>query len=232
MLNNKSSYAYRGERLRRIDRIRKSLIVVGLLGVVAILPRERPQVAEASSATTRSAFPFGIADAQRMRAELDAAKGQLALLQAQLDRANAVMHYSTEYKVGSDIAGSIYDVALAEGIEPDLGFRLVRVESEFNEHATSPAGALGLAQVMPATAKDFVPGITHEQLYDRNTNLQIGFRYLRGLIDQYKGNVKLALLVYNRGPVAVESMRALGLDPRNGYETAVTRGYHGKGTVD
>jgi soluble lytic murein transglycosylase-like protein len=232
MLNTKSSYAYRGERLRRIERIRKFLIVAGLLVVVALLPRERPRVAEASSATAPSAFPFGIADAKRMHAELDAAKGQLATMQTQLERANAVMHYSAQYKVSADIAGTIYDVALAEGIEPDLGFRLVRVESEFNDHATSPAGALGLAQVMPATARDFVPGITHDQLYDRTTNLQIGFRYLRGLIDQYKGNVKLALTVYNRGPVVVESMRALGLDPRNGYDAAVTKGYHGTGVVN
>ena len=232
MLNTKSSYAYRGERLRRIDRIRKTLIVAGLLVVVALLPRERPRVAEASSASTPAAFPFSVADARRMRAELDAANGQMALLQAQLDRANAVMHYSTEYKVSADLAGNIYDVALAEGIEPDLGFRLVRVESEFNDHATSPVGALGLAQVMPGTARDFVPGITHEQLYDRTTNLQIGFRYLRGLIDQYKGNVKLALTVYNRGPVVVESMRAQGLDPRNGYDAAVTKGYHGTGVVN
>lgn len=232
MLNTKSSYAYRGERLRRIERIRKSLIVAGLLVVVALLPRERPRVAEASSVTAAGAFPFGIADAKRMHAQLDSAKEQMALLQAQLDRANAVMHYSSEYKVGADLAGTIYDVALAEGIEPDLGFRLVRVESEFNDHATSPAGALGLAQVMPATAKDFVPGITREQLYDRDTNLKIGFRYLRGLIEQYKGNVKLALTVYNRGPVVVESMRALGLDPRNGYEAAVTKGYHGTGVVN
>jgi len=208
------------------------LIVAGLLVVVALLPRERPREAEASSTPVVSAFPFGIADARRMHAELDSAKGQLVLVQAQLERANTVMEYSTKYKVSADLAGSIYDVALAEGIEPDLGFRLVKVESEFHDRATSRVGALGLTQVMPATARDFVPGITREQLYDRKTNLQIGFRYLRGLIGEYKGDVKLALLVYNRGPVAVESLRALGLDPRNGYEAAVTRGYSGKGTVD
>jgi soluble lytic murein transglycosylase-like protein len=226
----KSSYAYRGERLRRIDRIRKTLIVVGLLAVAALLPHERAREAEASSAA--GAFPFGIADARRMHAELDATKGQLATAQGQLDRANAVIDYSAKYKVSADLAGSIYDIALAEGIEPDLGFRLVRVESEFNDHATSKVGALGLTQVMPSTAKDFIPNITHEQLYDRKTNLQIGFRYLRGLIGEYKGDVKLALLVYNRGPVAVESMRALGLNPTNGYDAVVTRGYRGKGTVD
>ncbi len=231
MSYTKSNYAYRGDRLRRIDRIRKSLIVVALLGVVALLPREHPNVAEASTKAP-AAFPFGIADAKRMHAELDQTKGQLAAAQSQLDRLNAVVGYSANYKVSADLAGSIYDVALAEGIEPDLGFRLVRVESEFHDHATSPVGALGLTQLMPATARDFVPGITHEQLYDRKTNLEIGFRYLRGLISQYHGDVKLALLVYNRGPVAVESLRALGLDPRNGYEMAVTRGYTGKGTVD
>jgi soluble lytic murein transglycosylase-like protein len=233
MPNTKSSYAYRGERLRRIERIRKSLIVIGLTTVVALLPRERPRDAEASPATAVTpAFPFGIADARQMRSELDATKAKLELTQAELERAKAVMHYSGTYKVGADIAGSIYDAALKEGLEPDLGFRLVRVESEFNDHATSPAGALGLTQLMPSTAKDFVPGITRAQLYDRKTNLQIGFRYLHGLIGEYKGDVKLALLVYNRGPVAVESLRALGLDPRNGYEAAVTRGYRGKGTLD
>src|SRR5665647_725667 len=101
----KSSYAYRGERLRRIDRIRKTLIVAGLLAVVAILPREHPRVAQASSAATP--FPFGIADARRMHAELDATKGQLQLAQAQLDRANAVIEYSTKYRVSADLAGSI-----------------------------------------------------------------------------------------------------------------------------
>src|SRR6476469_362947 len=104
MSHIKSSYAHRGERLRRIDRIRKTLIVAGLLGVVAILPRERPHVAQASSVGSTSAFPFSIAEARRMHAELDAVKGALTLAQAQLDRANAVMEYSAKYKVSADIA--------------------------------------------------------------------------------------------------------------------------------
>ena len=159
MSHIRSSYAYRGERLRRVDRIRKTLIVAGLLAVVAILPRERPHVAKASAVGSTSTFPFSIADARRMHAEARRCKDQLTAAQAQLDRANAVIQFSTQYKVSADIAGSVYDVALAEGIEPDLGFRLVHVESEFHDHATSPVGALGLTQVMPATARDFVPGI-------------------------------------------------------------------------
>ena len=67
MSHIKSSYAHRGERLRRIDRIRKTLIVAGLLAVVAILPRERPHVARASAVAPAAAFPFSIADSRRMR---------------------------------------------------------------------------------------------------------------------------------------------------------------------
>ena len=150
MSYTKSNYAYRGQRLRRIDRIRKTLIVVGLLTVVALLPREHPQVAQASSANAAT-FPFGIADARRMHAELDAAKSELTSAQAQLTRANAVIEYSAKYKVGADIAGSIYDVALAEGIsladalerDPAVASRLSRAAIEA---LIEPGNYLGSAQ--------------------------------------------------------------------------------------
>jgi soluble lytic murein transglycosylase-like protein len=229
MKNLKHSYVHRGDRERRNDRIRKTALVVLFVTAAALVPRAKPRDANASAPT----FSLGLSsEARRLRGELDAAKGQLELANAQLDRARAIMSFSARYKVAADIAASIYDIALAEGIEPELGFRLVRVESEFNERATSPAGAIGLTQLMPATAKDFDNTVTRAQLYDRTTNLRLGFRYLRSLIREYNGDVKLALLVYNRGPVTVESMRALGLDPRNGYPEAVTKGYTGRGTIE
>ena len=85
---------------------------------------------------------------------------------------------------------------------------------------------------MLPTARYFQKGVTREQLYDRDTNLRIGFRYLRTLVREYKGNVKIALLVYNRGPVAVKNSREQGLDPSNGYERVVMKGYTGKGVID
>ena len=187
--------------------------------------------AEAKAEAPR--FPVVIgSEAVRLRAELDAARSELDLANAQLDRWHKIFSYSSQYRVGADLATSVYDIALAEGIEPELAFRLVRVESEFNERATSPVGAVGLTQLMLPTARYFKKGITRDELYDRNTNLRIGFRYLRTLVREYNGNVQLALLVYNRGPQAVQNSRDKGLDPSNGYERVVMKGYKGRGVID
>jgi len=226
---NRETYSHRGDRIRRNDRIRKGLLVVALIGAVALVPKEQPREVQAAP----GGFNFGLtAESRRLRADLDETKAQLKAAEAQLDRANAIMSYSATYKVGADVAAPIYDVALEEGIDPDLAFRLVKVESQFVERAVSPAGAVGLTQVMPATARYFVADTSRDKLMDPRTNLRVGFRYLRTLIEEYRGDVQVALLVYNRGSQSVESLRMLGLDPRNGYELAVMRGYRGKGTVE
>jgi hypothetical protein len=51
-------------------------------------------------------------------------------------------------------------------------------------------------------------------------------------VERYDGDVNLALLVYNRGPVAVEAALREGRNPTNGYDRILTRGYNGKGIVD
>ena len=224
------NYAHRGDAARRRTRIKNALLGAGFVLAVVLLARSRNGVGEARAEST---FGFALtADSRQLSDELGEAKGELELTRNQLDRANKIIAYSTKYRIAADLASSIYDVAMAEGIEPDLGFRLVRLESEFNERAVSPVGAVGLTQVMPATAQYFVKGATREKLYDRETNLRVGFRYLRTLIREYKGNLKIALLVYNRGPAAVDAALGMGLDPANGYDRIVMKGYHGRGTVD
>jgi soluble lytic murein transglycosylase-like protein len=224
------NYVHRGDAARRRTRIKNALLGLGFVLAVALLTGSRSGVGEARA---ESRFGFALtADSRQLSDELGEAKGELELTRNQLDRANKIIAYSTKYHIAADLASSIYDVAMAEGIEPDLGFRLVRLESEFNERATSPVGAIGLTQVMPATAQYFVKGATREKLYDRETNLRVGFRYLRTLIREYKGNLKIALLVYNRGPAAVDAALGMGLDPANGYDRIVMKGYHGRGTVD
>ena len=231
-MRQETRYVHRGDLERRQAKVRRwrMLLMSGAVGAVVLLLSA--QVIQERAATA-STFSFGLpGESRRLRQELDAARGELHLAQAQLDRANQILSYSSRYRISADIAASIYDIALAEGLEPDLAFRLVRVESQFNEKATSPVGAIGLTQLMPATAGYFQKGVTKKQLYDRETNLRIGFRYLRTLITEHDGNLKLALLVYNRGPAAVSRARAAGLDPANGYDRMVAGGYRGSGVVD
>jgi soluble lytic murein transglycosylase-like protein len=234
-MRQETRYVHRGDLERRQAKVRRwrKLLVSGAVGAVALLLGAQALQERAATASTASTYSFGLpGESRRLREELDAARGELQLAQAQLDRANQILGFSSRYRIAADIAASIYDIALAEGLEPELAFRLVRVESQFNEKATSPVGAVGLTQLMPATAGYFQKGITKKQLYDRETNLRIGFRYLRTLINEYDGNLKLALLVYNRGPAAVQRARAAGLDPANGYDRMVAGGYRGSGVVD
>lgn len=129
--------------------------------------------------------------------------------------------FAMRYRISTEQARQIHEVARAEGIDPELGFRLVRVESGFNPYARSRVGALGLTQLMPSTARWLQRGITRQEILEPGTNLRIGFRYLRSLIAKYDGDLQLALLAYNRGDGAVDRDLARGRNPENGYSRAV-----------
>ncbi|MBW3572121.1 MAG: lytic transglycosylase domain-containing protein [Gemmatimonadetes bacterium] len=128
-----------------------------------------------------------------------------------------------EYTIPRDLAESIYEIALEEDIDPDMAFGLVRTESAFKNSATSHVGAVGLTQLMPATARWLQPGVTTRDLRNPDTNLRIGFKYLAELIDKYDGDKELALLAYNRGPGTVDRVLKRGGNPDNGYPDMVLR---------
>ena len=67
--------------------------------------------------------------------------------------------------------------------------------------------------------------MTVRDLYDRETNLRIGFRFLRDLLEQFDHDMELALVAYNRGPGKVADILATGGDPANGYAEAVMDGW-------
>ena len=90
--------------------------------------------------------------------------------------------------------------AAAANISPTLLAALVWQESRWNPQAVSPKGAIGLAQLMPATARDL--GVNPA---DPVQNLHGGARYLRYLLDTFNGDVEKALAAYNAGPGRVRS---------------------------
>jgi soluble lytic murein transglycosylase-like protein len=163
--------------------------------------------------------------------EVTAARGEAALARVQLERANAIIEYSGQYQIPADLAAAIYDIALSEGLDPALGYRLVKVESDFKRTARSTMAAMGYTQLQLATARFYDPTMTEERLMDRETNLRIGFRFLQDLLRQFDGDMNLALLAYNRGPSRVAEILAQGGDPKNGYDDAVLKGYQAPRTV-
>jgi soluble lytic murein transglycosylase-like protein len=94
----------------------------------------------------------------------------------------------------------IENAAVSASVEPNLLRAVIVVESGFNSRAVSKRGAVGLMQLMPATATRF--GVSNP--YDPKQNVHGGARYLKFLIDRFGQDIRLALAAYNAGEEAVD----------------------------
>jgi soluble lytic murein transglycosylase-like protein len=103
------------------------------------------------------------------------------------------------YKFPPALLPEVEAAARAHSIDPLLLKALVSVESRANPKARSPKGAMGLTQLMPATAKRYGVG----NAYDPRQNLNGGARYLRDLLTLFRDDVHLALAAFNAGENAV-----------------------------
>lgn len=96
----------------------------------------------------------------------------------------------------------VLEAAKQTTLEPALIHAVIAVESKHNPKAVSKKGAMGLMQLMPATAQDF--GLNRVRLQDSRQNILVGAKYLKALLRQFDGNLELALAAYNAGPAAVK----------------------------
>jgi soluble lytic murein transglycosylase-like protein len=99
----------------------------------------------------------------------------------------------------SGIDEAVRQIAAEHALPPQLIHSVIKVESNYNAHAISSKGALGLMQLIPATARRF--GVS--DAFNPVENIQGGARYLRYLLDLYDGDYPLTLAAYNAGEAAV-----------------------------
>ncbi len=105
----------------------------------------------------------------------------------------------------ADLRRLVQQISEEHGLDPRLVDAVVRVESDYDPQAVSRRGAMGLMQLMPATARR----LEVENPFDPEENIRGGTRELSRLVDRYAGNLQLALAAYNAGEGAVAEHRAV-----------------------
>jgi hypothetical protein len=104
-----------------------------------------------------------------------------------------------------DLDWIIFHAGERQGVDPRFIHAVIQQESNYDPDATSPAGARGLMQLMPGTAKRF----NCSDLNDETCNVEAGTKYLAWLLKRFNGDVKLALAGYNAGEGSVDKYQGV-----------------------
>jgi soluble lytic murein transglycosylase-like protein len=157
-------------------------------------------VASAAAANPKI-YTYVDADGQRHYTDVPDNNRYRLLIMSPRDRTASGDRYDAMLLARAGQYDSIIEkAALSAAVEPNLLRAVIVVESGFNLRAVSKRGAVGLMQLMPATATRF--GVSNP--YDPRQNVQAGARYLKFLIDRFGQDVRLALAAYNAGEEAVD----------------------------
>jgi len=128
----------------------------------------------------------------------------------------------SEAATRTDIKKLVIEEAGNSNVPPALALALAKVESDFNKNALSSAGARGVMQIMPKTAKDEF-GVDAEELWNAKLNIQLGIDFPSRLYKQYDGSWELALSHYNGGTLDKRGSRAIPHSYTRNYVDAVLR---------
>lgn len=129
--------------------------------------------------------------------------------------------YATRYRIDPGLAGTIHRLALENDLEPAAVFGLIATESAFDPRAVGQAGAIGLMQIKPSTARVYDRRATRERLFNPEVNLRVGLAHLRQELAHFGHDWTLGLLSYNMGRAGLSRALARGTVPRNGYASKV-----------
>lgn len=128
--------------------------------------------------------------------------------------------YQRRFEISEDLAIKVIFYSDKHGIDTDVAFGLIEIESGFNRFAVSRTGARGLTQLLRSTAGDYVPNPTDSLLFDIDANLDTGMLYMRIMLDRFN-NVSTALEAYNQGPNKVGRMLRDGKPISRSYSRTV-----------
>ena len=178
---------------------------------------------EVGTETVRLELPFGgvmelpLSSVERFRD--DALRAEEAS-RPQFDLSQIEVAFSEEQPLpAAQYAEMFYEVGRKYALNPSLLASIARAESDFEPWARSHKGAIGIMQVMPATAERF--GVDPDQLYDPLTCMDVGARYLAHLRQRYDGDLTLMLAAYNAGEATVE--RYGGVPPYSETQSYIRR---------